>query len=295
MDEQNKLIGAFITITVAIICVASIMVPVLTDVAKTESTLVNDGVYYIANDSESHTLAFDGSDVTVDGEVVDIPSENNYTIFASDTLILRAPVDVDDELQFRGDITATVTSLSLTIANGTVSGTYNGTEAVSASYTDYVLATSSEESLIMKDYTGTASLLADSDIIGRGVTSVYTAADKSSSAYIYIQIDGNVEDGVTVTVPTGYTVSDVSVNAVANNYYVDLYTFTSITFTVTHTNSGAETDCTYSAVIIPEKVTAELTNHLDTAAGGLVLVIPVLMIVAVLMIAVALVAVKRDE
>lgn len=268
-------------IVCAIVMIGTILVPNIEDFTQTEETVTNEGVYYIVNDDESHTLSYDGSTYSIDGTALTSPG-NEYTLLATDTELFRTSYQ---GLQLRGELAATVTSCDITISDGTITGTYvvDDTETeISLTYEEYVLATSESESLIMKSYSSTAYILADSELMGRGLTKIYTASDYSSGNYLYLQLDGSISDGVSVTIADGYTVDNVEVNYSATEGFVDLYTFESITFEVTHTASETVTEVTYTAIIVPSEVTAETSDHLPDSLIYMLNIIPLFVILAVL-------------
>lgn len=294
---KTNVLTLAITLTIGVILAGSLLMPVINEATTTTEVVKNVGLYYITDDDESHTFSYDGTTYTIDGTALTSPG-NDYTLLATDTELMRTSYQ---GLQLRGEKAGTATACDFTISNGTISGTYvesSETKSLSLSYTDYVLATPTEESQIMKSYTSTAYLLKDSEIHGRGLTQLYTKVDQSTSAYKYIQIDGTIEDGATVSIydpDNGYSVSNVKINTTATEGYADLYTFVSITFDVTHTASTAVTSCTYTAVIVPAQVTAELAEHLDAGSIALLNALPVLVIIGLVLAATAAIVVKRDD
>lgn len=294
---KTNILTLAITLTIGVILAGAVMVPVIKEATTTTEVVKNVGLYYITDDDESHTFSYDGTTYTIDGTALTSPG-NDYTLLATDTELMRTSYQ---GLQLRGEQAGTASACNFTISNGTLSGTYtenSETKSLSLTYTDYVLATSTEESQIMKSYTSTAYLLKDSEIHGRGLTQLYTKEDQSTSAYKYIQIDGTIEDGVTVSIydpDNSFSVSNIKINTTSTEGYADLYTFVSITFDVTHTATTAVTSCTYTAVIVPAQVTAELAEHLDGGSIALLNALPIMVIVALLMAAVGAIALRRAD
>ena len=292
---KTNLLTLVVTLTVGIILAGSLLMPVISEATTTERTLTNEGVYYIQSDNETHTLEFDHGVYTIDGEVVSIPITEQYTFLATDSAIFRS---YGQSIQIRGSVSITADSCSLTIANGEINGTYTSgdtTDALALEYTSYVLATNSTEDRVMKSYTSNAYLKGDSVVSGRGVTGLWID-ENHTTRYMYILIDGTIDDGLTATVygRTDFTVSDLEFNVTPTEGYEDCYTFGSITFNVTHT-SGTVTPVTYTAIIVPTSVTAELSQHLSSAEIAIMNAIPVMIIVALVLMAVGALYLKRDD
>lgn len=290
--EIKKYIIMAVSVMTAVVVFGAVL-PVFADTTQANDTFTNTGLYYIVDDSESHTFVFTANGLTVDGDAVTFPTGKEYTLLATNDILLRS-TSQGDRLQLRGSLNGSVVSCNLTIANGSVTGSYVNTDSqtvtINQAYTSYWLATSNEQAEIMKDYTGSAYVLGDDSILGRGLTRLMTGAN--TDVWVYLQINASVDDGVTVAPVEDFTFSDLKVNTTEVNGYEDLYEFQSITFTATHTDSGTTTNVTYSAVIIPSEVTAERSVHPEGATKVLMDLLPVL-IGAGLLLGVAGYVIKR--
>ena len=292
--EKMNVLTLIITLVVGVILTGALLGPVISDATTTEKTFTNEGIYYIVNDEESHDLVFSNGVATIDGEALSF-APGEYTVLATNDLLFRFTSDAS-RIQLRGALTGSIVSCDLTIANGSVTGTYvNATDqtvTIDREYTSYYLATETAEPIMMKAYTGTAYVMKGDVIMGRGLTNLKTG---SGDNFQYLQIDAEIGGEVTISPVDGYTYSDVQLNVTPVDGYNDLYQFQSITFKATHTESGTVTNVTYPAVIIPAEVTAELTDHLTPGQIALMGAIPVMVIVALLMVAVGAIAYRRAD
>lgn len=282
---MNRITGLVIALVVGGLLVGGLLIPSIEGMTATETTFENEGIYYIVDDSTSHTLVFDDQKVIVDGKEVNHPN-GEYTVLATDDLLFRL-TSGGERLQLRGALNGSVASCNITIADGTVSGSYvnpsDQTTSIERAYTSYWLATSDEEPLIMKAYSGTAHIKDDSVVMGRGLTRLMTGTN--TDVWEYMTIDATVNGGVTINPITGFTYSDIQLNVTPVEGYNGLYSFGSITFTATHTDSGATTNVTYTAVILPAEVTAEKSQHMDATQIAMFGVISILGIVALVVVA----------
>lgn len=283
---NTKLIGISIAAFIVIIVLGSVLMPILDDATTTEEKFENVGYFYMTDPTETHTYVFDGTKWTVDGEVLD-HTLAGVNVIATNYLFIR------DIGQVRGGVNATMKSCDLTVANGAITGTYvdgsDQTQTANWAFTTFYGATNDKASYIMSDRNNTpiAYVKGDSEVFGYGLTTL----DGNQTTF---QVTGNLDDGITVTCPnTSVTISNISYNVTPVEGYIDLYTFTSVTFTATL--SGTDYDVTYNIVVLPSEVTAERSVHFTDGMNQLLLIIPMLVIVAILLGVIALVVRSRME
>ena len=100
-----------------------------------------------------------------------------------------------------------------------------------------------------------------------------------------------MEDGITPVIwrpptDTTSTITDVVVNAPADQDHIDLYKLTKVDMTFHYVNgddSVTDTVLTYSYFLVPSEVTAERSVHFTDAGSSLLMVIPIMIIVAVIL------------
>lgn len=301
--ETKNMIGGIVSLAVVVICVAAIMMPVLSDATKTHETFVNEGAFYVEVDpTDQYTLEYDASTdpntVVINGE--DVAISANYTFMALDKSILR--MTSVPNLQYKGDgqYLVEITKLSLTISEGSVTGTYTDSITTdgawpTTTYTKAYIASATEQDLVMTEYSDTPKLNGDSDIFAFGQTSV------GGTLYLF-KITGTIDDGLTVATldrtsgeeVEGAVISNLSINKTAVSGYTDLYEVTSITFTVTLADTSTA-NCTYTAYIVPSEVTAEKSVHFTDAENMLINAIPALVIVALVIGAVGIAITSRRD
>lgn len=303
--ETKNILGSIVSLTVVVICVAAIMMPVVSDATKTTETFTNEGAFYVEVDpATDYTIEYDYSTdpgvLVINGDEVNIPFSNGYTVLSIDDAILR--VVWDNTLQYKGDNSyiVSIEMLDLTVSNGSITGTYQkagGSETSwpTTTYTKAYIISPDEQDLVMTAYNSTPKMNGDSEVYAFGQTIV------NNNWYLF-KITGTIDDGVTVSCldPTsgeaveGATISNLSINKTAVDGYLDLYNLTSITFTVTLADESTA-DCTYTAYIVPAEVTAELAQHLSSGEIALLNAIPVLVIVSLVIGAVGIAITSRRD
>lgn len=235
------------------------------------------------NPEDTYTYTFDGTKWTVNDVDVGTVGAGNNAIM-TDGFVIRGSG------QIRGSVNGSITSGTLTVSNYTITGSYmDGETAKTANwtFTDFYGITSEITSYIMSDTANnTTYLKSDSEIHGFGLTKV-------GEVFAQCKITGTLE-GVEVTVNGSFTVSDVTVNYNPVAGYIDLYTWESVTFVLTDTNDNSVT-ATYNMCVIPAKVTAELSQHLNPGEIAIMNAIPIMVIVTILMAAVGAIAYRRAD
>lgn len=302
---NNKLIPIVLTLVVGIILAGSVLMPVLNDATKTEQTFANKGAFFVELDpSDSYTIEYDGNaNNTIVVNDTAITLNKDYTLVALDNAILRLNAATHKfDWNGNGSYLAGMTEFSLTFADGSISGTYKTTGDTTAwptmSYDKIYVISPDAQPLIMSDYSEPVKIKGDSEIVafGRSVLN-----DAGTNKQYLIQIEGTINDGVTVTVSNvssgqdiGATITDLSINCTPVQGYNDLYDLTSITFKAAVSEGDTTTNVTFSAYIVPSEVTAELSQHLTPGQIALLGAIPIMVIVALLVVAVGVVARRND-
>lgn len=286
---MSKLLGTILTITVAIICIATILVPTISDATKTEKIFENTGIYFDTDNAVSHTLEYADGVLTVDGGTVTLPTEGQTPIVIADGFNMIYKNNANFVVVIDGIITCT--SANFAIEDGTISGTitYSSTTASkTATYTNIAVAvpTQTTQTFTYMPYVN------DGDTISS--TGVMTFNDSGGNQHpLQWSFEGIIGGNCTVTTLSGvasqYSFSNIEINYSEINGYEDLYRVESISFDVDYTNpnnSSVTSNFTVTSmnVIAPESTTAELTDHLTSSQIAILAVIPLLMIVSVLII-----------
>jgi len=294
---DNRFIGLIIGLVVGVLMIGSLLVPVINEASTTEKTFTNDGGYYrmaelSADDDAEYTLNWDKSATThleINGQDYDAYSAYGQaltTVVASDSWLLRYSsantaygyLQYFDGTTWMGDDTTTqkmefVASGGTAVLTRTSTTDQVTTKTVTYEYIYVIMPDATSD--IMKKPTETPYVKGDSELYAMGLT--------SSKLF---QISGNVNDGITVDIlgESEEVISNLEINKVAVEGYIDLYVISSITFD--YTISGTTASATYNFFIVPYSVTAELSNHLDAGEIAMIAVIPVLMIASLLIFAV---------
>lgn len=298
-----------ISVVVGVVLVVTMLIPIVSDATATEKTFTNEGAFYIEVDpTDTYTVEYDHSTepgvVYVNGEKLNVTFTTGYTILAIDNAILRTQTGSGgDSLQYKGNgqYLVGITMVDLEVSNGEITGTYVGSGGTEQSwpettYTECHIASPTPQDYVMTAYNSTSKMLGDSPIFAFGQTLL-----QDSAPYLLLfKIEGTIADGVTVSAlnqTTGEPVTTVTISDIVINYtevdgYVGLYDLTSITFSVD--SNGYNTDVTYSAYIVPSKVTAELSQHMSDTEIALMSIIPLLVVIG-LIIGVVYVVGRRAE
>lgn len=304
--ETNKLIAGIVAAAIAVIVLAGVLMPALSNATTTKDTFTNEGGFYQmqeikSTDDGTYTLEWVKTDttvLTVNGEDFDAYAkygEKITTVACGDDWIIRynsadneyGYIQFYDGTNWNGGassksftLTASAGSVTITVINSSdqpvvTNETYTTMYAIDPASTDD----------IMKKPTETPYVLGDSEIYAMGITVGITGL---------VKISGSIDDGVTVDVlgQSGETVSNIVIDATADPSHVDLYKINKITFDVEI--SGVTTSCTYNFFIVPYEVTAERSVHLTDAMNVILNVIPLLIIVSVLLAVVAVFILRRE-
>ena len=309
--EKTNLLTLVVTLTVGIILAGSLLMPVLSDATQTEKTFTNDGYYRLTQiESDSNTvIEWDYTNpnvLTVNGAEVTINSDSAeyvypYAIVTTDGWALRLAVSYSSigldlyTSQYNNVVwyvtTTEAVNATITLSNGTASFAKGENPAVSTSFTKAFIP-DNEGDYVLK--------FSDKDVYLNGDSLIYSTGRSTltlgESENLLIHMDGNIDDGVTATVlnPSDYVVSNIVIHKTVDSSYIDLYKFSNVTFDITDTDSNTAT-ATYGQVIVPYKVTAELSQHFDPAEIALLNALPILIIVGLVMVGVGAIAVRNRD
>ena len=301
MDFMNRITGLVLALVIGAILVGGLLIPSIEAMTTTEKTFENVGYYHMdkiaSSDEGTYTIVWSSSDaniLTINGTDMDVSTFGlptgfaSLTIFASETDIIRIGADNAGTslnwVQIRGDTyhySGASTSFNATITEGTVTADMDGTTRT-VTYTDaYIIDDKNTGDYVMKKATTPAYMLEDTEYYGLGVTNV-------TGGYYVLKVTGTVDDAdvsIIAVDPDTFedpAISDITVSATAVNGYEGLYSFDKVTFTAT---GNAQTNAiTYSYVIVPASVTAELSQHLDAtqiAMFGVISLLGIIMLVVV--------------
>lgn len=292
---NTGLISAVVGATVAIICVAVLLVPIVDDQTDHTRTFVNSAYSddYIMTDAvdSSVTFAYDSTDgYTVNGESVTAYS-SNFAALISDNISVKfsGPVLIVYDEVWNG---ATVAEFSLTAADGNITGSYvsaaDTTTTVTVSTTYDVLYYQDADGEYVTTYGATGYYLkGDTEIFATGVNE-----SLGSGTVRYFQVSGSIDDGFTFSYNSGATeVTDYTLAATAVSGVDDLYYVTGLSFDISD-----DLTVDIDNVVIPASLTVYESDADDKAAAdALYLALPVFAIVAVIFGLVSYVAVTREN
>lgn len=300
---ENKLVAGIVAAAIAVIVLAGVLMPALSNATTTETTFKNEGYGRYSDIGSSAdneiTISWDHTDPTVfivDGVEIkyDMPSNLGgiSVVFGTDFSVRLIYGSNGYGVQYIGPsnsdylLTSEQNGLDMTISlnQGTITLTDTNTTPTvkTLSYTTAYYPNPNGQ-YSMKDSSEAAYLLKDSSfMIANGMT---------GSAGIYFI--GTVDDGVTISLyrVTG-TTDNVVMNYTDDPNYVGLVELSNITFDITV--SGNTTSATYSYFLVPYEVTAEKAVHLTDAMNVILSVIPIIIIVAVLLGVVAIFIIRRE-
>ena len=163
--------------------------------------------------------------------------------------------------------------------------------AFSKIYLASFIAVSEKADWTMKANADTSYIKSDSVIIGKGLTQIKNNEGANTLIACYVDV-ADLTPTVTTT-NTNVTISDIALNVEEVEGYEDLYKFTSVTFKATW--GTYVSNCTYSVVIVPSEVTAELTVHPDSATLSMLSVIPIVAMIGIVLAVVSVAIVGRND
>ena len=316
--DPKRIVALVVGAAVMVLIFSALLVPIINDATTTQKTFTNDGfirMTEITDESEDVTVTWAYTDpytFNINDEAIVIPSTTTggtnafpYTIFANEGWGLRVAVSSNDRVDLNlygsGDTSsllwfATVTdsdTVTITFSQGTATFVKGTSTGVTQTYTS-VYIPDNEGEYVLKKPNESAYMTGDSLIYSTGRTSTAFGANTFA---LNFNLDGNIDDGVTVTTlaPTGFTTSNVEVNADEVSGYVGLYSFDNVTFDITQTSTSITTGAVYSQVIVPYEVTVELAVHPDAPTLSLLSVIPIIAMIGIVLAVVGVAIVGRYD
>lgn len=302
---MNRIIGLVLALVVGGLLVGGLLIPSIEGMTATEKTFENEGYFKLdkITDSEEHIITWDYTNpyiFVVDGVDVTIPfgSTNDpvypYSVISAENWALRfistnAGVRIDlavfgqQNSLIWGTSTVDEKNATFTFNNGVATIARSDNATTTQTY-DYAFIPSADGAYCMKKGNVDAFLNKDSEIFATGRTG---GIFNGTTVNLNLNVKADVENGAAVNIiypTTGYTISNETVNNVVENSYLDLYKFSNVSFTITDTD-GYTYNAVYGQVIIPAKVTSELTNHMDATQIAMFGVISILGIVALVVVA----------
>lgn len=307
--EWNKLITPIVGITVSIICLATILMPVIDDTATISHKYVNNTDESIAlfnkvKPADSIIFEWDytkPTEAVINGTTVNLPDPTDYlyglSLITTQGLALRYyKSGIDYVVQSIGGgqpagyyalaSVASSSNLRISIEDGTFTNLTDNRMYGLTGNTYYVYNTGD---YVLKSSDQTVYLLGDSNTIATGLSVI-------SGDWVIMGWDSNrgIDIDPVVYYPTdGYTISDVNIVASNVDGYVNLSSITSLSYIVTDSENN-QTTVTYSYFIVPASVDAELSEHLPTGAANVLHAIPVMVVLVILMAAASMIMRNRE-
>ena len=303
--EKTNLLTLVVTLTVGIILAGSLLMPVLSDATTTEKTFTNSGAFNLGifTPDDEYTMVYTASDGKITVNDVDVPAfdvvNKSFSIVSTDNFLARYGyasgnyflqcIGKDSTNNYFADGGVTVT---ITISSGDLSVNWVKADTTSVtktvSFTEMYAIVPSVDDAIMKASSDTVYIKGDSELYASGLTNV-TAWNNM------FHFEGTYDDGITISSPSlpSATYDNIKWNIEAVDGYVDLYKLTSIEFDI-H-NSDTTVHATYSYFGVPEKVTAELSQHLNTGEIALLNTLPILVIIGLVMAGVGAIFVRNRD
>lgn len=309
--EPKKMIELTVGIVVGLVVFSAILMPVVNNATVTEKTFSNEGYYNMEQLGEdaSYKLFWDHAapnQVTInDTDVIPLNATpyQALTILGSNEFSMRFLNEpTNPRIQLYGGNNWSFTSASVNSAvditavleDGTLTITTNAETPYSESHdvpTD-LYGVYKGGSFVMKKTNDTAYVLGDTSVI------VLCGLTIGNGLEATVYADGTVNDGLTYTLirPTQQADTAVFDNEVITASdvpgYIGLKALEKVQFSITLT--GGTVESTYTYFLVPAKVTAELSQHLDGDEIQLIKTIPIL-IIAGLIVGIAAVVVSRRE
>ena len=181
--ETKGIITVVVTVTVAVIVLAGILMPVLTDATKTEDKYTNEGYYGMTyTETEDITLEWDHTKpniATVNGVDMNLPTDADVslTICCGDTWLMRY---LGDKIEFYTNATTHIDASVTAGTDGTLAaseGSYTFTTTADSNNTrtgtyTYLYCVDNDGQYVMKHSGDSAYVNGDSIIYGQGRTYV---------------------------------------------------------------------------------------------------------------------------
>lgn len=297
---MNRITGLVIALVVGGLLVGGLLIPSIEGMTATEKTYENEGYAYMtSDDSISRAYVYDGSTLTVNGKEMPISTNNHTLLVADGAITLREQwngISVFGSSLGNAYWGTVAASFEFTVYNGELTGTLaisgGQTGTISISYENIWMAVPEKSDYILTDYTTPVYMLKDSELYACGISSNIKNSDNTTIS-AKLEITGSIGEGFNATIKgrsdqTGtITLGEVAINDSAISGVKDVYQLDSLSVTATYTldEDSWDTELSYSSYIVPAKITAELSQHLDATQIAMFGVISILGIVALVVVA----------
>lgn len=292
--EIGKLPMAIVSITIAVIVCAMVLIPVVQDATAETDTFVNDGYFHLQKftSDDEYIFSWDATapgTITINGVEMTTPNETkNLSLVLGEKFYLRYPGTHTRMSYYSGGnyvntsesyptISFTYSGGTVTCTNGSTSRTLNNVSEIYGIMPtgDYVMKVSESIAYLNSG----SEIIADSEIYATGQT-------YSGNNDVFWHLEGTIDN---LEYPDVFnstqTITNKVINGQYNSTHDDLYELSNLQFTLT-TSSSVVYNITASYFVVPEKVTAERSLQLDDTTSSLINVIPILVIIGILMLAV---------
>ena len=300
--DPKRIVALVVGASVMVLIFSALLVPIINDATTTEKTFENVGYFDLkeySGDDIEYSAKWDHTEptqFTVNDEVIPITyTENVNTSIVLDgnfflryfpntgvTLYYGSQAIVEANTTNGYDMTLSYSEGTLTITNG------NASREITV---DTFYSIANDGPFVMKKGNVAAYMKEDSIIYGSGRTNVGTDV-------VGTLVSGTIDD-VEVTIWRGEATSrDVVINATEVSGYIDLYSFDNVEFYVDDTkedNPTTTAKITYSYVVVPAEVTAELAVHPDSATLSMLSVIPIIVMIGIVLAVVGVAIVGRND
>ena len=307
--DPKRIVALVVGASVMVLIFSALLVPIINDATTTEKTLTNDGLFRLTKyDADAEiTATWDytkPNQITVNETDVALPLSAAYlmSISGNDGFFLRYGALTSGQYGIQlYDSTSTLlrlqasttgsSSMTIAISNGTASFTVGDT-TIDETINDSFFFVDSNGSFVMKKATDTAYVKSDSEFYGIGRTTINTSGAQTVDN---LYINGTIDDGITVSSMTGMnaTYSDGAITSTSVSGYVDTYALSGFTFVITY--DSATTNASYTQIIVPYEVTAELSVHPDSATNALLSAIPIIAMIGIVLAVVGVAIVGRND
>lgn len=299
---MSKMLGAILGVVVGIIVLGGALMPIIDDSAADTSTLTNkDNALYemtYIDENTDYSLIWETNNptyVSVNGDEVQLRSGTilcavNDWIFrfgSSSNGYYLQPISTSFDGSINAGLNPDVT-VNIAVSGGTLSyqiigGEYSDEIKTESITEGYGIVANGNGTHIMKDPNDSAFVLADSRIVGMGVTTVDGVWNVGFSA------TGTVSDLniLQYSGSTVYAIGDETITYEPVSGYSDLYSIQKYEFDVTNPTTSNVTHITYSYFIVPIDVVAEKAEGAPLSDyKGIIFTIPIVIIVALLIMVV---------
>lgn len=283
-----------ITLLVAVILTAVVLVPVVNDAVSGEHTYRNEGYFHLQKYEDDFTFSWNyatPSVFTINGETVTYDNTDGSLKMIVLGKAFKITISNDNTLTFFGggayvSGNATYPEVTASLSSGTFSIT-NGTNSKNITSVTEVYSIAKDGPYVMKKYNVSAYLEDDSEI--------YATDQNFSGAYnILWHLEGTTTD---MDYPNEFnsniTVTDPVIHGETRG---DLYAIDSVTFTATvSTQSGVTYNISASEFVVPATVSTEYTNNMDPSTKTILSMIPLLVVLGLIVGAAGVLIIRRSE